>query len=62
MDSKQDWLVLKRPDQTFVHVIPRNDLEPHDETEACRCEPELKEGEGPQNSLLVHQAYDGRVE
>lgn len=43
---------------TDVHVIPINDLEPHEETRACWCEPRLKAvGRGV---VVVHFAKDGR--
>ena len=36
------WRVVKRPDQSIVHIMPIGDFEPHDEDTSCRCEPELE--------------------
>lgn len=52
------WRVVKRPDQSVVHIIPVADFEPHDESASCRCEPELELIDDAFCDLLVHNAYD----
>jgi hypothetical protein len=52
------WRVIKRPDQSVVHIVPIGDFEPHDEDASCRCEPELEPVEDAFRDLLVHNAYD----
>lgn len=52
------WKVVKRPDQSVVHIFPIGDFEPHDESASCRCEPELETMDDYVCDLLVHNAYD----
>lgn len=52
------WRIVKRPDQSVVHIIPIADFEPHDELASCRCGPELKPIDDAFCDLLVHNAYD----
>lgn len=41
------------------HVLPTNDLHPHDETRQCLCRPTVTlETEG--GAVVVHHSYDGR--
>ena len=42
-----------------IHVLPVNDLEPHDEEgTTCKCEPRVEFVEG--GMLVVHNSFDGR--
>ena len=47
-----------------VHVIPLNDLHPHDEDQRCRCQPKLETERDDDFTVLVyiwvHNAWDGR--
>ena len=40
------------------HVIPDNDLHPHEESTTCKCEPRVEHVNG--NMVIIHNAYDGR--
>lgn len=40
------------------HVIPNNDLKPHDESTTCHCEPRVEHING--NMVIIHNAFDGR--
>jgi len=41
-----------------VHVLPLNDLKPHEESRQCECRPRVeKQGEG---TVVVHNSWDGR--
>jgi hypothetical protein len=40
-----------------VHVIPINDLRPHEESLACPCRPRRNVG---QPNVVVHNSFDGR--
>lgn len=43
----------------IIHVLPVNDLEPHEEVgTACKCEPRVEFAEG--GMLVIHNAYDNR--
>jgi hypothetical protein len=43
---------------TTIHVMPRDDLREHEESEFCACKPKVKyTGEG---RVIVHNSYDGR--
>jgi hypothetical protein len=43
---------------TSIQIIPRNDTEPHEQTQSCKCNPML---ETVNNILIVtHNAYDLR--
>lgn len=42
-----------------VHVVPINDLKPHDDSIACACNPRLEFVEGG-STVVVHNSYDGR--
>jgi len=42
-----------------IHVLPVDDLEPHDEEETtCKCEPRVEFVEG--GILVVHNSFDNR--
>lgn len=48
-----------------VHVLPVNDLKPHDESENCACKPKVKYTTPAsiyrsRGRLIVHNSYDGR--
>jgi hypothetical protein len=40
------------------HIIPVNDLEEHEETTTCKCEPEVHHINN--NMVIIHSAFDGR--
>lgn len=40
------------------HVIPLNDLKPHEETSLCNCYPKIVMENG--NMIFVHNSYDKR--
>lgn len=42
-----------------VNVLPLNDLKPHIESPACKCEPSVEIFENG-NRLVVHNSWDGR--
>ena len=43
----------------IIHVLPVNDLEPHDEEgTTCKCEPRVEFVEG--GMLVVHNSFDNR--
>jgi len=43
----------------IIHIIPVNDLKPHEEEgTACKCEPRVEFLEG--GMLVIHNAYDNR--
>jgi|AntDeeMinimDraft_6_1070357.scaffolds.fasta_scaffold60300_2 hypothetical protein len=42
-----------------IHILPINDIEPHDEATTCKCNPTveiLADGE----MMIVHNSFDGR--
>lgn len=41
-----------------IHVLPLDDLKPHIESAACKCEPRVEDREA--GTLVVHNAWDGR--
>lgn len=41
-----------------IHVTPNNDIEPHEESTTCKCEPRVEHING--NMVVVHNAFDGR--
>jgi hypothetical protein len=42
-----------------IHIIPINDLKPHDETTTCDCFPKVQfEDNG--EMLVIHNSFDGR--
>lgn len=41
-----------------IHVLPVNDLKPHDESRVCACRPKV-EPEGDV-AVVIHYSYDGR--
>lgn len=42
-----------------IHITPVGDLEPHEESTTCKCQPRVKHVNG--NMLVIHDAFDGRV-
>jgi hypothetical protein len=53
-----DVAVAQR-DETFIQVLPVNDLKSHNEAgEFCHCEPRLERY--PNKIIVIHNAYDGR--
>jgi len=40
------------------HVTPTNDLEPHEESTICKCEPKVLHENG--DMIVVHNSFDGR--
>jgi hypothetical protein len=40
------------------HVTPNNDLEPHEESTTCKCEPRIEHING--DMVIIHNAFDGR--
>lgn len=40
------------------HVLPINDLEPHEETTTCKCDPIVEFIND--NILVIHNSFDGR--
>jgi hypothetical protein len=40
------------------HIIPLNDLKPHEQTTTCECEPRVEHVNG--NMIVVHNAFDKR--
>lgn len=42
----------------MLHIIPLNDLKPHEESTTCDCEPSIIEQSG--EMICIHNAYDGR--
>ncbi|MES2382365.1 MAG: hypothetical protein V4538_15065 [Bacteroidota bacterium] len=41
-----------------LHVLPINDIKPHEETTTCECEPNVIFENG--EMIVVHNSYDGR--
>lgn len=41
------------------HIIPEDDLKPHEEKTTCGCEPKVFQLESG-NLLAIHCSYDGR--
>ena len=42
----------------IIHVLPIDDLKPHEESSTCECEPRVEIVEG--GMLVVHNSWDGR--
>jgi hypothetical protein len=43
----------------IIHILPKNDLEPHEEEGTiCKCNPRVEFVEG--GMLVIHNAYDNR--
>jgi hypothetical protein len=40
----------------FTHIVPLNDLEEHELTPDCPCQPAFDRGE----NIFVHNSFDGR--
>jgi hypothetical protein len=40
------------------HVLPTNDLEEHEESTTCKCEPRVLYENG--EMIIVHNSFDGR--
>jgi hypothetical protein len=43
-----------------VHVLPVNDLRPHEETRWCPCRPSLERPVEGAGVVVVHNSWDGR--
>jgi hypothetical protein len=41
-----------------THVVPLNDLRPHEETRWCPCRPTLRRESG--GVVVIHNSWDGR--
>lgn len=41
-----------------LHVMPINDIEPHEESSTCHCGPRLVIENG--EMIFIHNAFDGR--
>ncbi len=41
-----------------VHVLPLNDLKPHEQSRACECRPAVERYEN--GDVVIHNSYDGR--
>ena len=42
----------------IIHVLPIDDLKPHEENSTCECEPAVEIVEG--GMLVIHNSWDGR--
>lgn len=40
------------------HVLPINDIEQHEESTTCKCNPKIIHENG--NMIIVHNSFDGR--
>lgn len=40
------------------HVLPVDDIKPHEESTTCKCEPKVIHVNG--NMVIVHNSFDGR--
>ena len=45
-------------EENIWHILPVNDIDIHEESSVCKCEPDVKEVEG--GILIVHNSFDGR--
>jgi hypothetical protein len=52
--AEHGWLSIFHPDES--HVIPQNDLKPHDTSAGCWCGPT----ENAEYPIFVHHSMDGR--
>lgn len=41
------------------HLLPTNDLKPHEETSTCGCEPNVEILENG-DMMIIHNSFDGR--
>lgn len=48
----------KPTDKLMIHVLPIGDLEEHEETTTCKCEPNIIKENG--ELIVVHNSFDGR--
>lgn len=46
--------------QRDIHILPEGDLQSHDETRRCWCEPVIQVVESSQMVFVLHHAADGR--
>lgn len=42
----------------MIHVLPIRDLEEHEETTTCKCQPKVIEENG--ELIVIHNSFDGR--
>jgi hypothetical protein len=40
------------------HILPINDIEPHEEATTCKCKPKVEFIDG--NMIVIHNSFDGR--
>lgn len=40
------------------HILPVNDVEEHEESSTCKCEPRIEIAGG--DMLMIHNSFDGR--
>ena len=43
----------------IYHVLPINDIEEHEESSTCKCEPRAEKQENG-NIIIIHNSFDGR--
>jgi len=43
----------------IYHILPTNDLEPHEESSTCKCLPEVEVIDNG-DMLIIHNSFDGR--
>lgn len=41
-----------------LHILPINDLKPHEKSTTCECEPKVIYEDG--EMIVIHNSYDGR--
>jgi len=42
----------------IIHILPTNDLEPHEQETTCKCKPRVEFVEG--GMLVIHNSFDQR--
>ena len=52
------WRNIYLQDQHVVHVLPLDDLRPHEELTECWCRPRLDEGVCVHNALDQRESYE----
>lgn len=57
------WLVNcygEDPDEyNLFHILPMDDLEIHEESEHCKCEP-VRKAIDDVSTMVIHNSFDGR--
>jgi hypothetical protein len=41
-----------------IHILPTNDIEPHEEKTTCKCNPKVEFESG--EMIIIHNSFDGR--